>query len=209
MDFLSARVLNTSEPAASRRAVGATSADDRQLLEVVAQVTLMNTQELRLIAPAVYDKVIVDTASPYFQSADAALKQYHEKIQQAITREAKQQVGEPQWYVWAGLVQAGLADTKLSQTETTALREHAAQHQQPESLATVVQVARLKKCYDRNKRKVLLAVTPQCCDILNIILKGLTQNGGQLMNSVAPRGALERQLQTALEERGVWRAAEE
>ena len=99
-----------------------------------------------------------------------------------------------------------MLETLLQQNSVTTVEREAVQkHVQdycggPAMVATVVHVCRVKKCFDQSKMKVCIAVSENVRPVMSILENRLHEKGGKTLHGQAPKGGLERDMQTYLEQ---------
>ena len=181
-----------------RRAVGATSQELEKMVETIGRQVLANTQEQRMIAPALYQVALMKQSNPYFQQADQYLKMYSANVKKGGAEATA--AGEPWWWVMAGLVYAGTQDSKLPlQEKKTCEGVWEELRAGPKEVARYVNICRMKKACGEGNKKLIIGHTQEGKLLVGAILTGVVLNGGRVAQGQAPRGVNERLIQDWLE----------
>ena len=96
----------------------------------------------------------------------------------------------------------GVCVSKVDGQSKETLQAHieAANRDGPKALLQTVRYARLNKTYDKKYMRMYFAVHPSIEEVLNILMSDFVKHGATEKFGTAPRSALERDIQTKLDD---------
>ncbi len=179
-----------------------TSSGHAQLEELVtltAKLSLQTAATTRRLAGEVETVVLIPlSAGPAVDMLATGLM-YHEGKKD----KPSQWQGAPHQYVWAALIKALLAESKVSEKNKEVLRRHASKVKNPEELVPLLPTCIAKKTRDQQFVKVLQ--TAKMLDpVLAAVVASLEDLGGRAMFGAAPRSGLERAIGGFLQRSGAF-----
>ena len=191
--------VDVENQAPKRRSVGATNKDLEQAVQSIARQTMANTQELRMLAPAIYKTVLLKASNPYYVGGDKFLRIYNAKV--AKGGEDAIAAGEPWWWVLTGLVSVGAQDERLpSHEKQECERVWAVLQESPAKAKEFATICRTKKAYGQDNKKILLSYQGDGKALTQALIAGMVLHGARVAQGQAPRGANERAIQDWLEQ---------
>ena len=164
-----ANLLGALKPVAvpSERKRRATEADgrsdeNRELLELVAKLTLSNAHRSRQLMAAVAKTYRVMTESQFATLIQQEVKMFVETAEEMRTTQAvmsdqiTEQIGVPECHAFNGAVKAGLALMKDDDPRKEQVKKSAAKWTSWQMLHKDVKLFKLEKCYDSKMRNLLV-----------------------------------------------------
>ena len=164
-------------------------------MQVVAKLSLKHAMEMRELQAAVLTTVVMNQDDPIVKAATEATQEYH-KRQQAGGDTPQ---GPPHCYEWMGMLEM-LVSEDIAEESTQSIRQFCQEYASAEAMATVIHVCRVKKAFQKGKVKVCFAVHASAEQVLKLLVDKLTDKGGEVKRGQAPKGGLERELQTFLDQ---------
>ena len=166
-------------------------------MQVVAKLSLKHAMEMRELQAAVLTTVVMNQDDPIVKAATEATQEYH-KRQQAGGDTPQ---GPPHCYAWMGMLEMLVSEhTGIAEESTQSIRQFCQEYASAEAMATVIHVCRVKKAFQKGKVKVCFAVHASAEQVLKLLVDKLTDKGGEVKRGQAPKGGLERELQTFLDQ---------
>ena len=188
----------------------------RQLVEILAVLSLVNAAELRELCSVVYMTFLIPAAATICVEMKNMGKAYHERAKQVgeiEDEEAKQKAveeqGPPFLHMWLALLQ-GLAkapdEQKLDENgkgivdkywQDVVLKEGL------HNLAEQVRCCKLKEVKKKKKKveymRLTFAIDAKYNELEQVVKKGIIKQGGEQKRGPAPKGPLEREASRLLE----------
>ena len=140
--------------------------------------------------------------SDFIANVAAATRNYNDEQFKAKSSGGHAPVGKPHGHAWIAMLEMLLQQNSVTTAEREAVQKHVQDYcGSPATVATVVHVCRVKKCFDQSKMKVRIAVSENVRGGYKSVLENrLHEKGGKTLRGQAPKGGLERDMQTYLEQ---------
>ena len=146
---------STGEPGgASKKQAGGSEKFLMNGVQLLAKLSLKNAMDIREIQSTVLTTVILNQDDLYVQAATAATQEFNKHQDQAKAGNGEPPAGPPHCYAWIQMLELLVTDG-LAEEEKKAVQAFCSEHPSPEQMATFVHVCRVKKAFQKGKRKLL------------------------------------------------------
>ena len=179
--------------------------DDSDTIKAMAKMLCMMMQQVREINAAVFDTYMGKADLPIMQAGKAAGQKYSEAVDKWKADHSKDQAhpyGAPHLHIWTALVEAGLLVQGIDEKDRDKMQKHKEEFigesgSTKEGLALKVGGCRIMKTYNKDTKKLLVAIQDQelraaFCRMANV---------AKLQHRIgrAPTHALEKAMQRVLD----------
>ena len=196
MDRWAANSSTLAGPAVKRRQVGG---DKEELIVKVMQLLLKNNLKLaadvRALQSATFRTCLIPSTASFVVKAKEASQKYNELVQAAGKNH---EYGPPHVHVWAAI--AAEAAVHMSGDARAVLDRHISEIDSPDKLLQDVLYCRVAPAYGGKHVKIYLTTTEKLRPVADVFFQAFKTQQGEEKFGQAPKGGLERELQTLLEE---------
>ena len=170
-------------------------------MQLLTNLCLKNAMDVRELQAATLLTIQMPKDSDFIANVTAATRSYNDEQLKAKSSGGQAPVGQPHCHAWIAMLETLLQQNSVTTVEREAVQKHVQDYcGSPAMVATVVHVCRVKKCFDQSKMKVCIAVSENVRPVMSILENRLHEKGGKTLHGQAPKGGLERDMQTYLEQ---------
>ena len=190
---------HTEEPPTKARAVASSKSDlERELLLLVARLSVKNAADLRLLCSMAYSTLKFDANHGAVKTCEQARQLHADRTR----GQSGHQEGQPDEYALVALLLAvkPRADEHLQELTETFLAEHPPKDTK---LAGAVKVCRIQSMHVSTHKKLFLRLADQHKVLEEALVAALVKDGGVQLFGQAPRGSLERKAIDLMQKLGV------
>ena len=159
--------------------------------------TVENSRNIAFLMSVVFYTVLLPKASTFVQSALSIGKQYYE----ATLGKKDHKMGSPHLHVFNSLV-AELKNLDMESDDSWPLDQFLdadeGQGRSLDSLEEVIQVCRVTRTFNQEIYKIMFNGHPKVDGVIQLLLRCMEHEGGEIKRSVAPKGPRERRLEEYL-----------
>jgi hypothetical protein len=164
---------------------------DMTTLRDVVRLAMSTAAQLRLVKAATLQTLLFPSDSSFVKAGHEAGARYSADVK---LRNGGQTLPPPHTLIFAALLQATVLDPSLPSAVSAAVSQLIPGLQRPETFTSIVTVCKFSKCFDRQKTRLEIAVTPQHFAVLQQLTEYWVSKGAVQKFGLAPRGPLERSL---------------
>ena len=203
-DLLAEDVKVEENQSSAMKRRGITREDPKQemmmkIMSLLAKLGLKSALDVRELQAASLLTVMCEASSVYItcgrERNTLYVKRCEESKKNPVISRPK---GPLHTHVWSAFLKVAIGDDKTKPEVKTRLEAHRAAHNDPDKLAEKIYVCLIKKAYDKQKAKVLFAAAGDSQQLIEDMCECLCANGARVLRGIAPKGALERDLEQAL-----------
>ena len=173
------------------------------LITLVAQLSLKNAQESRATQGVIFTTILLPTSDAIITDGLQARKDFideHQRLIKERNMKAAEEMGLPHARVWREFVKHLKNSEGVEESRREMFKKHEEEMTSPQILAANVLHVSIEKSWDKNKKKVRLAMLPEKRSLLEATIIELTKRGGQKKEGAPPPAALERNIQQVLDQ---------
>ena len=159
-------------------------------MQILSKLALKNAMEVRQLRAAVLTTVLISHDDAFIKAAMEATQEYNGHSARTSSPLRMDEMLEH-------LVSDAVG---LSEDNKASIKTFCTEYPTPEIMANVIHVCRVKEAFQKGFVKVFFALQANAEPILKLLVEKLTDKGGQVKRGQAPKGSLERDLQSFLDQ---------
>jgi hypothetical protein len=171
-------------------------------IQVLTKLALKNAMDVRELQAASLMTVQLPKDNPMIQGMLTATRAFNDEQEKAKSSNTSPPEGQPHCHAWIALLEE--LNKNASEQDKEILQQHVLQScGNPSLVACCVHVCRVKKCFDQSKMKICIAASESVKPVLQVFESHdshVRNQGGKTLHGQAPKGGLERDAQTFLDQ---------